>query len=104
MSVDGAVTGSFRDPAGQVFESGGRIFRTVTKFGAPAFLASRDSGLLDRLVEEGRLVPFDEVTDREVTALFPGAEHVLEHPRLEVISYTYEWSFGQLSASALFYL
>jgi ribosomal protein L11 methylase PrmA len=104
MSLDWAVSGSFRDPAGRVHEREGRIFRTVTKSGAPAFVASRDSGFLDRLVDEGRLVPFDEISDPHVAGLFPNAEYVLEHPRLEMISYPYEWSFGQLRAAALFHL
>jgi len=104
MSRDWVVDGSFRDPAGRVHEHEGRIFRTVTKSGAPDFLAVRDSGFLDRLVEENRLIPFYEVTDPNVTALFPRAEHVLEHPRLDIISYPYEWSFGQLRDAALFHL
>lgn len=104
MSLDWAVAGSFRDPAGRVHEHEGRIFRTVTEAGAPNYVATRDSGFLDRLVAEERLVPFEEVNDPDVVAMFPSAVHVLEHTRLDVISYPYEWSFEQLRQAAMFHL
>jgi len=104
MSLDWAVAGSFRDPAGRVHDYQGRILRTITKTGAPAFEAALASGFLDRLVESGRLVPFTVVTDPEAMLLFPEAEYVLEHPRVAVISHPYEWSFGQLRAAGLLHL
>ncbi len=104
MSLDWAVAGSFRDPAGRVYEHEGRILRTVTAAGATAFAAVRETGFLDRLVDDGRLVPFSVLSDPELATLFPTAHYVLEHPRLPLISYPYEWSFRQLRAAALLHL
>lgn len=95
--------GSFRDPAGGVFEADGRIYRSVTARGAEAFAAAKDAGLLDDLVEKGMLVPYAQVprspADRDA-----GMVHLLEHPRLDTISHPYEWSFSLLKDAALFHL
>lgn len=100
----GPVAGSFRDPAGHVFDHDGRIFRTVTSFGLPAFTAVHKTGFLDELVALGDLLPFDHVDDPTLQALFPEAEVLLEHPRLPYVSYPYEWSFFQLRDAALLQL
>lgn len=104
MSPDTLVAGSFRDPSGQVHKWQNRVFRTVLGPGAAAFDAVRATGFLDRLVSEGRLVPFTQVVDEAILQEFPEATYVLEHPRLEVISHPYEWSFRQLKAAALHHL
>lgn len=104
MSLDWAVAGSFRDAAGRVYDHEGRIFRTVTHAGKGAFDITRATGFLDKLVSDGRLVPFKVVDDQEILARFPEAEYVLEHPRIALVSHPYEWSFGQLQAAALLHL
>lgn len=97
------VAGSFRDPAGGVFESNGRILRSVTKSGASAFRATRAAGVLDTLVDEGMLVPYAEVP-LSAADTHSGLVHLLEHPRLKTISHPYEWSFSLLRDAALFHL
>ena len=104
MSPNTLVAGSFRDPSGQVHTWKNRVFRTVLGPGAAAFDAVRATGFLDRLVEDGRLVPFAQVDDTGVLQEFPEATYVLEHPLLKVVSYPYEWSFRQLKAAALLHL
>ena len=104
MSPELAHGGSFRDPAGRVFDDGNRIFRTINESALAQFEAVMSTGFLDRLVEQGRLVPWSVVTEAAEQSLFPNASCVLEHPRLEVISYPYEWSFGMLRAAALLHL
>jgi ribosomal protein L11 methylase PrmA len=104
MRHETIVAGSFRDPSGQVHEWKSRIFRTVKRPGVAAFDEVRATGFLDRLVSEGRLVPYAQVEDANVLRQFPDAVYVLEHPRLEVISHPYEWSFRQLKAAALHHL
>lgn len=96
--------GSFRDPAGYVHEYDGRIFRTVTKYGADAFEAAVETGFLTRLVKAEKLIGFERVQDPDILALFPDAAFVLEHPRLDHISYPYEWSFSLLKQAALLHL
>jgi ribosomal protein L11 methylase PrmA len=100
--------GSFRDPAGRVLHLDGKVYRVVTPAGAAAFKAARDSGLLAQLVQDGLLVPWSEVAppaalDAARLMDVPVA-HVLEHPRLDFISYPYEWPFTALQAAALLHL
>ena len=104
MSFDHAVAGSFRDPAGRVHDLEGRIFRTVTPAGAKDFESVLETGFLDSLAADDRLVGYALVDDETVTEMFTDAIYVLEHPRLDYISYPYEWSFSQLKAAALHYL
>lgn len=87
--------GSFRDSAGQVFFSHGRVLRTIHKNFSHSWHACVESGFLQHAVEQGLLLPFKEV---EAVA---GAWKTLESPLLPFVSYPYEWSFGQLKAAAL---
>ena len=104
MPVEG-VTGSFRDPSGRVYLVDGRILRTVS----PAFLPHFDfvwsTGLIDRLIADGRLLPA-RVINEEIPRLFPGGgvAALLEAPRLPFVSYPYEWPFTALKDAALLHL
>lgn len=102
MSVDLRDPASFRDPAGFVFHRDGRVFRAVTEYGLPHVRAVRATGLVERLIADGLLLPETEVA----TALDGHSEvrMVLEHPRLPMVSYPYEWTFGALRAAALLHL
>ena len=99
---------SFRDPAGRVYRSGERILRTVSPDIAAEFEQLRASGLIDELVERGWLISSDSADPGELEALADGlggsVHAVIEHPRLPVISYPYEWGFSQLKAAALLHL
>jgi ribosomal protein L11 methylase PrmA len=95
---------SYRDRRGHVHLVGGRVLRSVLEPGRDDYEFVRDSGLPRRLIERGWLIDAIEV---EVEAL-PHAgrtpAYVLEHPRLAVRSYPYEWSFPALKAAALLQL
>jgi len=104
VSLATTVDGSFRDPAGHVHKLNDRIFRTITKYGAPSFNRVLETGFLDGLVEEGVLVPFKMVEEPDILAHFPDAEYVLEHVPLRYISFPYEWSFSLLKQAALLHL
>ncbi|WP_422012279.1 class I SAM-dependent methyltransferase [Roseateles sp.] len=84
---------SFRDPAGTLQDDGDRIWRTVhSKHVAKTltFLASR---LYTELTRDGLLIP--------VIARQPAADGSLrlEHPRVAIPSYPFEWSVAQLAAA-----
>jgi ribosomal protein L11 methylase PrmA len=104
MKPDFALGGSFRDPSGRVHAYKSRIFRTISRHGAANFEAVQTTGFLDKLVARGDLVAFEKVVDPSILKLFPDAAYVLEHPRIEFISYPYEWSFPLLKAAALLQL
>jgi len=93
---------SLRDPAGFVFHQDGRVRRAVTDYGLSHARAVRETGLIDRLIAAGRLLPETEIA----TSLegWPDVRLVLEHPRLPFVSYPYEWPFRALQAAALLHL
>ena len=92
---------SFRDPAGHVHLVGDRVLRSVLAPGIDNYRAAQTSGFLAKATKSGRLIAASEVDPLLLAAEAPGAEVVLEHPRLDFISYPYEWSFGALREAAL---
>jgi ribosomal protein L11 methylase PrmA len=99
--IDGtAESGSFRDPGSRVFSDGERILRAVYPGSAGDYEAFRDSGLMDKLVRDKKLVGCQELDFTEAPGERP-ASYLLEHPRLPFISYPYEWSFSLLRKAAL---
>lgn len=101
MTFDG---GSFRDPSGRVLRHDSRIFRAIFEPGAAAYEAARDAGVLDKAIKRGRLLPADPVNEPDLTPLAPGARHWVEHPRLDFVSYPYEWTFSALQQAAQLHL
>ena len=91
--------GSFRDPAGFVFERDSVLYRQVNRSFETKFAAVRASGLFDELARERLLVPHQEVGPEHAAG--PDAVAVLRPERIGFISYPYEWSFGQLKDAAL---
>ena len=92
---------SYRDPAGHVHVVGQRIYRSVLPPGVDNYTAARDSGFLEHATRSGRLISAQEVATSVLASESPDAVHVLEHPRIEFISYPYSWSFYGLRAAAL---
>ena len=101
MKID---PGSFRDPSGRILRSGERIFRAVYAHGAPAYEAAKKAGVLDRAVERGQLLAFEEIEVSTVRDSGPAPTYLLEHPRLDFVSHPYEWTFSGLKAAALLQL
>jgi hypothetical protein len=99
MATKNSILGaSFRDPSGFLFARDGVLYRQVNQVYAADYDRLMTSGLYDKLVETGRLVPHTE-SDLEPAA--PGAYKILRPERVPFISYPYEWSFGQLKDAAL---
>ena len=90
---------SFRDPAGFVFEDDGTLFRQVNQSYRGDYDRLMGSGLYDHLTASGLLVSHEEVD-----AAGPAPElgyKVVEPQPIDLISYPYEWCFGQLRDAAL---
>lgn len=102
-SDEGLITerspASFRDPSGFVFRRDGVLYRQIHASYEPHYQRLRLSGLYDELVAEGLLVAHDEVSPE--IGLTPEAVRVLRPMPIEMISYPYEWCFGQLRDAAL---
>jgi ribosomal protein L11 methylase PrmA len=90
--------GSFRDPGNEVFYRNGEVLRRMGTDAAEHFRGLKESGLLDRLCQAGRLVATHESSGEN------GAAIVLRHERIPLVSYPYEWSFPLLKAAALLQL
>jgi hypothetical protein len=95
----GQLSASFRDPSGFLFSRGGVLYRQVNRGYAEEYARLMESGLYERLVKAGLLIPHTEV---DQPALAPEAAlKVIEPERVPFVSYPYEWSFGQLKDAAL---
>ncbi len=90
---------SFRDPSGFLFTFGDVLYRQVNQAYAEDYTQLMDSGLYDKLVKGGFLIPHTESDTQpaDINLSFK----VLCPEMIPFISYPYEWSFGQLKDAAL---
>lgn len=96
--------GSFRDPRGRLYYVEDRVYRTVTARGVEDFNFVCKSGLIDRLLEAGKVIGATSVPKDVLGEYGKGAAVVVEHPRIPFVSYPYEWPFPALKAAALLHL
>jgi len=90
---------SFRDPSGFLFTRDGHLYRQINHSYADDYARLMESGLYERLVKAGLLIPHQEADLR--AALSADAFKVIQPERVPFISYPYEWSFSQLKDAAL---
>lgn len=98
--------GSFRDPAGFVFDGGKekepQIFRTVNEAGKSDYEFFVRSGLAAQLQKSAWIIPFEERDSRPNENLpVDGVWKYLAVQRVPFISYPYEWCFHQLRDAAI---
>lgn len=110
--MSGATVASFRDPAGRLFFSGGRVFRAVNAAGLAdlnAFLGSQACG---SLIKRGDLVGTRVLSAREREELLcnpdvraqsdaTASEMIVEHERIAFPSFPYEWAPEMLHAAGI---
>jgi hypothetical protein len=94
-----ADPGSFRDPASRVVHDDKRILRLLDERGLQAWHALESTGFFKEAVADRRLIETTKTPDT-----FDGVAGVLEHPRLPLITYPYEWTFSMLKDAALLQL
>ncbi|MCX6545130.1 MAG: SAM-dependent methyltransferase [Acidobacteria bacterium] len=82
-----------------MFLSDGVLLRGVFESGRRDYEQLLTSGLYDKLVGRGLLIPHQEVAS-DGRGL-PGCWKVLQPERISFISYAFEWSFSQLKDAAL---
>ena len=93
------LSASFRDPSGFLFTRDGILYRQVNRKYDQEYTRLLESGLHDKLVKAGLLIPHVEVDQFPAE---PDLVHkVIQPERVPFISYPYEWSFGQLKDAAL---
>jgi hypothetical protein len=95
----GQLSASFRDPSGFLFSRDGVLYRQINRKYEQEYSRLMESGLYEKLVKAGLLIPHVEV-DQE-PAVPDSAYKIIQPQRVPFISYPYEWSFGQLKDAAL---
>ena len=94
---------SFRDPSGGVFYADGCVYRYFRDESASSFRALSSSDFYASQVAAGALIESTPIEPAQAPALYDGlgdGDLVVEHPRLPLVSYPYEWPFEMLKASA----
>jgi len=97
--LNGTLGASFRDPSGFLFTDGGILYRQVNHVYAAEYDRLMESGLYDKLVKVGLLIPHQEV--EQVEGKDEAAYKILQPELVQFISYPYEWSFSQYKDAAL---
>jgi ribosomal protein L11 methylase PrmA len=94
-----AEPGSFRDPASRVVDDDGRVVRLLDERGLAAWEALSATPFYRSAVEAG-----DLIDSTPLPSGLDGAAGALEHPRLPMITYPYEWTFSMLKDAAVLQL
>jgi hypothetical protein len=99
MSTHSRLPASFRDPSGFVFLHDDALYRQINAVYKDNYDRLVSSGLYQRLVNAGLLIPHVEVSLE--LARSDDAYKVIQPQVVPFISYPYEWSFSQLKSAAL---
>ncbi len=84
------------DPNGYVFSWNDRIFRAIYPNSQDHVRKLFDCGLIARLIDNG-LFPDSHITEYQTS----DCELVIEHKKIPVVIFPYEWSFSMLKDAAL---
>ena len=99
MTRNNRLPASFRDPSGFMFTRQGVLYRQVNRHYQAEYERLMSSGLYEKLVSKGLLVPHQEAA---VEPEEPALAHKIIRPEpVNFISYPYEWSFTMLKDAAL---
>lgn len=94
-----ADPGSFRDPASRVVHEEDRVIRLLDQRGWDGWQALSKTSFFATAVADGRLIQTTELPKTP-----DEAAGSLQHPRLPLITYPYEWTFTMLRDAALLQL
>ncbi len=99
---------SFRDPAGCVIEHEGRLMRMLNLETMSLINGLMENGWLNRQMDTGRIARSRILSREEQKPVLKGRDEeawgLLEHERLPVLSYPYEWSFSMLADAGILHL
>ncbi len=101
-----AEPASFRDPASTVLYLDGRVLRGLSKEGAADYEALAATRFFPAALQAGEMVGTRPVPVEELPAEArnPAWALLLEHERVPMVSYPYEWTFSMLKAAGLLHL
>jgi hypothetical protein len=99
MNKDLINRGSFRDPDGFLFSREGVLYRQINTSASQDYQHLMNSGLYQKLVDPGLLIPHQEVN---IPFSQPEKGYKILRPQfIPFISYPYEWCFSQWQDAAL---
>jgi hypothetical protein len=90
---------SFRDPSGYIYKTDDTLFRFVSVVYKEQYEHLQKSGLLQLLVQQGLLLPFEEIDKNHTNQ--PNWFRTLQPQYIPFFTYPWEWSFDQLKDAAL---
>lgn len=93
--------GSFRDRAGRVLEIEGRVLRALSGDGFAQWQTVSRTRFCQLWMNDGRMVRTEQLASADSGLLPIDSVALLEHERLPLISWPYEWSFSMLRDAAL---
>ena len=96
--------GSFRDRSGRVFSFEGRVFRAISQSASADWDSISAKTFFVTAMQSGRVVQTERSPSMDSFAKSEGFAAALEHERLPLISWPYEWSFSMLREAALLQL
>jgi hypothetical protein len=85
-----------RDPVGFLFHYDNRVFRAINKYCQKNIMELFDCGLVDEL-NESELIPRTKISE----FVLENYDLILEHEKINVVTYPPEWSFRMLQDAAL---
>ena len=96
--------GSFRDPAGKIFYYNEKILRVLDSEGEDRYKFLKKDNLLENCISKNFLIQSSELKNESLDINKFKNNKILEHKKLDYISYPYEWSFDQLKDAAIHHL
>ncbi|GIX04842.1 MAG: nodulation protein NoeA [Planctomycetaceae bacterium] len=96
--------GSYRDRGARVVLSQNRVLRLMSAEALEAWRHISQLAFYQRLTRQGKLIPSWEPTTVPEEVQADWASGVIEHERVPLVSYPYEWCYGMLSAAANLHL
>lgn len=107
MTAPQPIAGSFRDPAARVYADADRILRGIDTTTLANFRALTETRFFSEAVRRGQIVGTRILDASDAGAAAILAQNwagVLEHERVPLLSYPYEWTFSMLKDAALLHL
>tara|TARA_Y100000816_G_C26101250_1_gene583704 strand:- start:56 stop:1447 length:1392 start_codon:yes stop_codon:yes gene_type:complete len=96
--------GSFRDPSGNIFNHEDKIIRILKKEGTDRLKYFKENDLLNQSISRKFLIESNFIDAKALDLDLDNVEEIIEHKKLNYVSYPYEWSFDQLKDAALHHL
>jgi ribosomal protein L11 methylase PrmA len=93
------LSSSFRDPSGFLFTENGTLYRSVSRLYQQNYDHLIQSGLYNKLVADGLLIPHKEVYQPAENR--DNTYKIIQPEIVPFITYPYEWCFSQLKDAAL---